>query len=63
MKWHQKIAAEMGSNHSDTMAVIRAGTGKKAKRRTNRRARRQLQEHVRWATWSTQEMYLRPPRR
>jgi hypothetical protein len=38
MNWHEKIAEEIGSHHSDTLAVVRGGkTG--AKRRTNRHRR------------------------
>lgn len=39
MDWQQKIAEEMGSKHSDTVAVVRAGK-KGAKKRSNRRIRR-----------------------
>lgn len=38
-KWHQKIADLLGSKHSDTQAVIHAGK-KDAKRRSNRRVRK-----------------------
>lgn len=40
MKWHEQIAVLTGSNHSDTLAVVRAG--KKAKKRSNRRERRTM---------------------
>ncbi|MFY3741599.1 MAG: hypothetical protein HMLIMOIP_002057 [Candidatus Nitrosomirales archaeon] len=39
MKWYEKIAKELRSKHSDTLAVIRSGK-KGAKRRTSRRRRR-----------------------
>jgi hypothetical protein len=43
MKWHEKIAQEIGTKHSDTQAVIRSGK-KGAKRRTNRRQRRYMKK-------------------
>jgi hypothetical protein len=46
-KWHEKIAEELGSHHSDIQAVIRSGK-RGAKKRTNRlerrKAKRQWQE-------------------
>jgi hypothetical protein len=36
--WHEAIAKQMGSKHSDTVAVVR--WGKLAKRATQRRLRR-----------------------
>ncbi len=39
MKWHQRIATEMKSRHSDTISVVRAGKSG-AKKRTNHRERR-----------------------
>jgi len=38
-KWHEKIAKELGSHHSDTQAVVRSGK-RGAKKRTNRLERR-----------------------
>lgn len=38
MTWHEEIAEQLGSNHSDTISVIRVGKNG-AKRRTNRRNR------------------------
>lgn len=38
MSWDEKIAKELGSHHSDSLAVIRMGKSK-AKRRTNKRNR------------------------
>jgi hypothetical protein len=42
MKWHERIARELKSKHSDTVAVIRSGK-RGAKHRTNKR-RRQLEK-------------------
>jgi len=38
-KWHDEIAKELGSHHSDTQAVVRSGK-RAAKKRTNRLERR-----------------------
>lgn len=38
MKWHERIARDMGIKHGDTVAVVR--WGKDAKRATRRRERR-----------------------
>lgn len=46
MSWHEDTANQMGSHHSDTMAVIREGK-RGAKRRTNRRRRQKSKAEVR----------------
>lgn len=42
-KWHEKIAEELGSHHSDTQAVIRSGK-RGAKKRSNRLERRKSKQ-------------------
>lgn len=49
MKWHEQIAKLLECKHSDTMAVIRHGK-KGAKRRSNRRARRNIKTVIRKET-------------
>ena len=45
MKWHEEIAYLLGSKHSDTQAVIRAGK-KGAKKRSSRLERRKAKKNI-----------------
>jgi hypothetical protein len=52
MTWHQDIAQTLGSHHTDTLAVIRAGR-RHAKKRTNKRNRRHNRMTVNHPQWGT----------